>query len=119
MTKSKMVTGDCAKCDGKGKIRGFSHIANGTCFTCKGSGKVTVKITESNPVTPRVTIAAELGEIEIFGETTTAIIFSDGKFGFMVEERDHKYGQYAGPNSIAGRAIAEAFDVIVPELYNN
>lgn len=30
----------CNKCDGKGTIDGFSHIANGICFQCKGCGKI-------------------------------------------------------------------------------
>lgn len=28
----------CGRCDGKGKVRGFSHVANGTCFACAGKG---------------------------------------------------------------------------------
>ena len=28
----------CPKCDGKGKLAGFSHIANGDCFMCGGTG---------------------------------------------------------------------------------
>jgi hypothetical protein len=31
---------DCAKCDGRGRINGFQHIASGRCFQCGGSGKV-------------------------------------------------------------------------------
>ena len=33
----------CPKCDGKGKLRAFSHIANGDCFLCGGSGTVSFK----------------------------------------------------------------------------
>lgn len=29
----------CYKCDGSGKILGFSHVAAGTCFACGGSGE--------------------------------------------------------------------------------
>ena len=35
---SKMT---CPKCDGKGKIPGFSHIHNGDCFACGGTGYLT------------------------------------------------------------------------------
>jgi len=28
----------CSKCNGTGKISGFSHISNGVCFDCMGSG---------------------------------------------------------------------------------
>lgn len=26
----------CYRCDGKGKVRGFEHVANGVCFKCEG-----------------------------------------------------------------------------------
>lgn len=39
-------TGTCSKCDGRGYINGFSHIANGRCFLCTGSGTMTIKIRE-------------------------------------------------------------------------
>lgn len=29
---------ECYKCDGKGVIDGFAHVANGRCFLCMGSG---------------------------------------------------------------------------------
>jgi hypothetical protein len=28
----------CGKCDGKGRINAFSHVAGGTCFACAGQG---------------------------------------------------------------------------------
>ena len=28
----------CTRCDGKGKVRGFSHIEGGVCFACGGKG---------------------------------------------------------------------------------
>ena len=28
----------CGRCDGKGKVRGFEHVAEGVCFGCKGAG---------------------------------------------------------------------------------
>ncbi len=28
----------CAKCNGKGRIEGFRHIADGVCFPCEGTG---------------------------------------------------------------------------------
>lgn len=31
--------GGCAKCDGRGFIDAFRHVANGECFWCKGKGK--------------------------------------------------------------------------------
>ncbi len=34
-TKFQMV--DCPKCDGKGFIQAFGHVANGVCFCCKGA----------------------------------------------------------------------------------
>lgn len=30
----------CEKCDGKGQIDWYSHVAQGVCFSCKGSGTV-------------------------------------------------------------------------------
>lgn len=29
----------CTKCNGKGSLYGFSHIANGQCFRCMGTGE--------------------------------------------------------------------------------
>lgn len=31
---------ECPKCNGKGFIGRYSHVASGTCFRCAGSGKV-------------------------------------------------------------------------------
>jgi len=28
----------CTRCDGKGRIRGFSHVEGGRCFACGGAG---------------------------------------------------------------------------------
>lgn len=30
----------CYRCDGKGHIPGFFHVAQGVCFLCKGSGQL-------------------------------------------------------------------------------
>ena len=35
---------ECSKCDGKGKIEGFGHIANGKCFRCWGSGYTNIRV---------------------------------------------------------------------------
>lgn len=32
--------GVCPKCQGKGKVRAFSHVAGGVCFMCEGTGRV-------------------------------------------------------------------------------
>lgn len=37
--------GTCSKCDGKGRIRAFSHYADGVCFWCKGAGKLPASAT--------------------------------------------------------------------------
>ena len=31
-------TATCTRCDGVGKIRGFSHVEGGACFACNGKG---------------------------------------------------------------------------------
>ena len=36
----KHTRGNCPKCGGRGRLRGFAHIKNGVCFTCGGSGNV-------------------------------------------------------------------------------
>jgi len=33
----------CPRCNGRGSVSGFSHIANGTCFACHGRGRVARK----------------------------------------------------------------------------
>lgn len=30
----------CGRCDGKGLLPHYSHVANGTCFACQGTGTV-------------------------------------------------------------------------------
>jgi RecJ-like exonuclease len=35
----------CGKCNGRGHIPQFSHIAGGVCFNCSGKGKTTRKTT--------------------------------------------------------------------------
>jgi hypothetical protein len=44
----------CAKCDGKGTIRGFSHVLHGVCFRCGGTGTVASKPRQQTvkPFTP-------------------------------------------------------------------
>lgn len=34
--------GTCGKCDGRGKIEAFRHVANGTCFWCEGTGQLAI-----------------------------------------------------------------------------
>ncbi len=43
MATTKTILVDCFKCDGKGTIEGFGHIANGVCFRCMGAKKLRVK----------------------------------------------------------------------------
>jgi RecJ-like exonuclease len=46
----------CAKCDGKGTIRAFSHVHGGACFPCGGTGKVELTaITDSELLQNTVT----------------------------------------------------------------
>lgn len=33
-------TGTCGKCDGKGTINAFAHVAKGVCFQCEGTGRL-------------------------------------------------------------------------------
>lgn len=40
---TQMAQFPCFKCDGKGKVHGFSHIANGVCFQCGGVGTLRVR----------------------------------------------------------------------------
>ena len=50
---TKKINDACGKCDGKGVIQAFRHIAHGTCFWCKGEGTVLVspyEVTQSQPV---------------------------------------------------------------------
>jgi hypothetical protein len=37
----------CNRCNGRGSVPGFSHIANGTCFACHGAGSVTRKSSDN------------------------------------------------------------------------
>lgn len=37
----------CSRCDGKGRIGGFSHVLGGVCFACKGSGRQKSRPTKS------------------------------------------------------------------------
>lgn len=32
------TTYPCSRCDGRGRINGFSHVIGGVCFKCGGSG---------------------------------------------------------------------------------
>ena len=42
MTAAARATPDaiCGRCDGKGTIRGFGHVAGGVCFACSGAGVI-------------------------------------------------------------------------------
>jgi len=39
-TKRRRPLGNCPRCGGSGRIRGFSHISGGECFQCEGSGSI-------------------------------------------------------------------------------
>lgn len=59
-TSPATMTGTCGRCDGSGRIRGFSHYANGVCFACKGTGSLPVEMSEAAPKTAReIEMAAE------------------------------------------------------------
>lgn len=36
---ARVASGECTRCNGKGKIRGFGHVEGGKCFGCNGTGK--------------------------------------------------------------------------------
>ena len=38
------IKGTCSKCDGRGTLRAFNHVANGRCFQCGGTGHVFVRV---------------------------------------------------------------------------
>lgn len=42
MANTKQV--ECERCNGKGHIRGYSHVQGGVCFKCAGTGTVTKRI---------------------------------------------------------------------------
>lgn len=44
----------CSKCEGKGRIQGFTHVQNGVCFRCGGTGKQASKPRKQvvKPLTP-------------------------------------------------------------------
>lgn len=42
MTTTAYQLVDCPKCDGKGFIQAFGHVANGDCFCCNGAKKLRV-----------------------------------------------------------------------------
>ncbi|MGH3629076.1 MAG: hypothetical protein ACRDRL_16770 [Sciscionella sp.] len=35
--KTVFATADCHRCDGKGYMNGYSHVAGGVCFACNGA----------------------------------------------------------------------------------
>ena len=37
-------TTKCPKCDGRGKIQAFNHVANGDCFACNATGQVSYNV---------------------------------------------------------------------------
>jgi hypothetical protein len=41
-TTKPVITEDCPKCSGKGRIAAYSGIHGGVCFTCEGRGTVTI-----------------------------------------------------------------------------
>lgn len=38
--KISYQTRDCSRCDGSGRMVGFSHVHGGVCFKCNGTGQV-------------------------------------------------------------------------------
>lgn len=93
-TTNKTATqyGDCAKCDGRGRIDAFSHIAQGVCFWCSGSGKLPIghEHARQTATVPHnlysVTLAGKTaaasqreGSMEIFLTHGVAIVWDDGE----------------------------------------
>lgn len=40
---AQQAAGNCTRCNGRGRIRGFSHVEGGQCFACKGTGKARIR----------------------------------------------------------------------------
>jgi len=59
MAKKKIT---CWKCDGSGKIRAYSHIANGECFACAGLGYKVVNANHKPSTLYAVKIFADFNE---------------------------------------------------------
>jgi hypothetical protein len=41
-SKSKMVSAQCGKCSGRGRLSWAAHVEGGVCFWCNGSGQLMV-----------------------------------------------------------------------------
>jgi hypothetical protein len=52
----------CSRCDGKGRLSGYYHVAGGVCFKCGGSGTQRSKPRAAAKHTPRVPTDAERAE---------------------------------------------------------
>jgi hypothetical protein len=87
---------DCPKCDGRGHIEGFGHVANGVCFCCKGNRTLTIDLDAQR---------AKLGPDRIkqaeWVMASTEESYSRMSYGKLLKIRDFCHGgwglQYAYP----------------------
>lgn len=88
------MTIECDRCDGKGRIYGFSHYAAGICFACEGKGQRKV-----TPYTQEVT--AEMAERIAKAEAEEKIqrAFVDAHKGLSTDQLVKKLGNI-GPDKM-------------------
>lgn len=73
-TETAAHTGTCAKCDGLGAIRAFSHIAGGVCFWCHGTGRLEIR--EGEPGKPVVN-SRQIETVRVLGHDHRAERYAD------------------------------------------
>lgn len=63
----------CFKCNGKGRIRGFEHIAEGVCFQCSGSGRLSVLQNEKAQANRAALLAREQRRLDAHDAKVAAL----------------------------------------------
>ena len=90
---------DCAKCNGAGHIRGFSHYAAGVCFDCGGAGRF-----DCDPLSPSAAARAAINAAHDKGVRALAVavgLCADGRtyttLGSMIVGAHSDRGNFCGP----------------------
>ena len=80
MATYTLTTATCGKCDGKGVLSYYGHIANGVCFDCQGTGKISWKDRTDGTVKTSLEVFIRNGEYWYAAHRAT-VLADDGTWG--------------------------------------
>jgi len=74
------ATATCPKCDGKGRLPHYGHIASGVCFACGGSGSGRIRQRTDGTVKTSLEVFMRGGQF-VYAAHRATVLADDGTWG--------------------------------------